>query len=246
MTSIAANSKQILPWLQAFFAPKAQAASRPLWNEGTAYQHAITALSAKVVSVDGAATPSEIAAFGALFPVASTQYAKTRGLFEKQMQDQSPVLQYARQLRLLGTDMQQRQALLAQLVQLANCDAPLNVAELEMLRSIAKIWGMDAQSFGALIARVLKSKSSSPYEVLGVSKRAADQVIRTRYMEQVRALHPDQFSASGASDEVVAIFGDRMSDVNAAYHAIARQRKGLKKVQPSKCRETELTKGARI
>ena len=245
MTSIAAYPKQLLPWLQAFLAPRQAKAALPLWQQGAAYQHAITALSAKIASVDGKASPSEIAAFGALFPAASSQYEKTRRLFERQTQDRSPALQYARQIRALGTDMEQRQALLGQFIQLANCDAPLNVAELELLRAIAKTWAIDADAFRVSVSRVLKSKSTSPFEVLGVNRHASDTVIRARYLEQVRYLHPDQFAGLNASPESVAILSERLADINAAYNQIARSRKGVKRGIPARRHGLEPTKGAR-
>ena len=244
MASIAVYPKQFFPFLQSLFAGKGSKSGAALWVAGAEYRHAITALSAKLVRVDGAASQSELAAFNALFPVAASQAARVQHLFQKQLQDRSPALQYARQLRALGTDRSQRMALLEQLIQLANCDAPLNVAELEMIRDIAKSWGIDADALRTLVARVLKSKSTSPYTVLGVSRRASDAVVRARYMEQVRFLHPDQFAASGASEETVAILSERLADVNAAYNQITRMRGGRKSSGPSR-RGLEPTKGAR-
>jgi DnaJ like chaperone protein len=246
MTSIAATPKQFFPWLQALFAPARGAALRPLWMESPAHRHAITALAARIVTVDGNASPSEITAFGALFPSHGSDAIVARSLLHAQMQDTSPAMQYARQLRVLGNDVSQRVHLLEQFVQLAHCDAPINVSELELLRSIAQMWGVDAAAFRALISRVLKSKSSSPYEVLGVSRRASDATIRYRYLEQVRCLHPDRVISSGMSQETEAIMNERMADINAAHDAIVSMRKGGKKVAVLQSPNVKLTKGARV
>jgi len=248
MTSFTAFTEELLPWLKRSFAVSPRR-SAPLGFgvEQVAFQHAITALSAKLASADGATQPSEYLAFETLFPFATQNAQKQRSLFVKHVSDTSGALQYARQIRSMETDSALREEILRRLLQLANCDAPINAAELEMLGAVAAVWGINREAFRKEVNRFLLTDATSPYDVLRVSRRASNEEIRARYMEQVRFLHPDQYHAVGASKETIAILGDRLAAVNAAFEAIARVRgNGVKRGKAVRARRYGLktTKGA--
>jgi DnaJ like chaperone protein len=246
MTSLTAFTEDFLPWLRSAFTAVPRVQKIHAGVDQLAFQYAITALSAKVAAADGAATPSEYAVFETVFPFAGQDALKQRSLFVKHMNDRTSALQYARQIRGMQADSATRSEILRRLMQLANADAPMNAAELELLGAIAAIWGISREDFRTEVSKFLMIGATSPYDVLRVSRRASNEEIRARYMEQVRFLHPDQYHAVGASKETIAILGYRLAAVNAAFEAIAKQRGDGMKRAGSNARRYGLktTKGA--
>lgn len=62
----------------------------------------------------------------------------------------------------------------------------------------------------------------NPYRVLGVSPADDDETIKRAYRDLARKYHPDRYRDSDLSD----LAGEKMSEINAAYEEIMRQRSG--------------------
>ncbi len=60
-----------------------------------------------------------------------------------------------------------------------------------------------------------------PYEVLGVSKNASDDEIKSAYRELARKYHPDNYADNPLSD----LAGEKMQEINEAYDAIVNSRR---------------------
>lgn len=188
-----------------------------------AFQHAVTALAAKLVIVDGAADTRELDAFAMLFPFEGASAATQRALFTKHAQDVSSPVQFARQILGMQVHAVQREELLRRLVMLAASDGVPNAQEIEWLRGVSVALEVPMQTFRALILKEL-NVARSPFEVLGVSRRASEEETRARYLQQVRALHPDQYAASGASVETLALLNERLATVNRAFETVMMER----------------------
>lgn len=194
--------------------------------ESVAFMHSVIALVAKLVTVDGAATKAEYDVFHALFVEnAAIDTAQARSWFVQRGTDSSSAIQYARQIVgmtvgeiALHTDLMQR------LVQVAAADAPLNAAEIELLREIAEVFGFVKDAFRGLISPQAASANASPYALLGVTARASDKEVREHYMARVQALHPDRYHAVGASEETIALLSDQLATLNAAYNSVQQVR----------------------
>lgn len=215
--------------------------------ESVAFMHSVIALVAKLVTVDGAATKAEYDVFHALFVEnAAIETAQARSWFVQRSADASLATQYARQIAAmtagetaLHTDLMQR------LVQVASADAPLNAAEIELLRSIAEVFGFAGNAFRGIISPCVEALNASPYALLGVSPRANDKEVREHYMARVQALHPDRYQAVGASEETIALLSDQLAAINAAYHAVqqARAKKSSRTISISSWLGRKNTKG---
>ena len=60
----------------------------------------------------------------------------------------------------------------------------------------------------------------NPYEVLGITHTATDQEVKTAYRELARKYHPDNYQNNPLAD----LAKDKMSEINAAYDEIVKER----------------------
>lgn len=68
-----------------------------------------------------------------------------------------------------------------------------------------------------------------PYSVLGVPRTATDEEIKKAYRELARKYHPDNYAGSDLAD----VAEEKMKEVNEAYEAIQKERKGGGRTGPS-------------
>lgn len=202
--------------------------------ESAAFTHALIALGAKLCTIDGTVSTAEYAAVHALFIAkAEIDDNQARSLFVARAGDTSSALQYARQIAGMTVGQSALHVdLIQRLLQVALADAPLNAAEVELLRAVADIFETPKETFRSLMSRSFTAPSASPYEVLGISPRATDKELREHYMARVQKLHPDRYQAAGASDDTIAMLSDQLASVNAAYKAVqdARSKKSARAV----------------
>lgn len=211
-----------LPLFKGFFEPKQHVApSRAaLPHESAVFSHALAALSAKLAVVDGQVSKAEYHAFEALFIDARSDGQKLRSQFVKHLEDRSSALQFARQITMMtGNDVGIRRELLQRLILVATADAAMNAAEMEYLRAIADVFGIEREDFRMLASAHLVP-AASPYDVLGVHQNISDEELRARYMAKVQKLHPDRYQAAGASADTVALLSDQLAALNAAYQQV--------------------------
>ena len=62
---------------------------------------------------------------------------------------------------------------------------------------------------------------SDPYEILGVSRNATDDEVKTAYRNLARKYHPDIYAGNPLED----VAAEKMKEINAAYDQVMTQRK---------------------
>jgi DnaJ like chaperone protein len=62
----------------------------------------------------------------------------------------------------------------------------------------------------------------APHEVLGVARGATEDEIRKAYQAKIKQYHPDR--VSHAADELQLLAERRTKEINAAYHALMKDR----------------------
>lgn len=93
------------------------------------------------------------------------------------------------------------------------------------LDSVAEALGRPPRDWGRYRSgRSGAAVAADPWQVLGVSRDAAEVEIRAAYRRLLREFHPDTLMAQGLPEEFVTVANRRMAEINAAWDDIARLR----------------------
>ena len=185
---------------------------------------AVIALSAKMAKADGIVTRDEIAAFRARVHIPPFEVKQVGRFWDLARQTPDGFEDYAKQVaRLFVPRAPVLEQLLDLLFHIAKSDGDITGPELSYLSTVATIFGFDEADFDRLLA-LHQSNGPSPYEILGVNSDIDDQTLRQHWKHLARTHHPDTLTADGMPKEFIAAANDRLTKINAAYDAIARQR----------------------
>jgi DnaJ like chaperone protein len=191
-----------------------------------AFTIGVIALGAKMAKADGVVTRDEIAAFRRIFEVPAEEVANVGRIFDFAKRDARGFEPYARQVAGLFPDSPEiLDKLLEGLYTIAQADGVVHPAELDYLHKVAAIFGLSASRFAR--AEAGGGGSADPYVVLGVTRSASDDQIKTAWRNLVRENHPDRLMAQGLPPEAIALANRQVAAINAAYDAISRER-GIK------------------
>ena len=120
----------------------------------------------------------------------------------------------------------------------ASVDGVLDAGEDELLRAAIDPFGIDPSYyhyfkrmyFGASHTDNrddgrFDSKLRDAYAKLGCSPSDSDETIKTAYRKLAMRYHPDRLKAEGVPDSMIAIATRSMSEINAAWDLIKKERK---------------------
>ncbi len=191
-----------------------------------AFTIGVIALGAKMAKADGVVTRDEIAAFRRIFDVPPDEVRNVGRIFDLAKRDMRGFEPYARQVAGLFPDNPEiLEKLLEGLYTIAQADGVVHPAELGYLRQVAAIFGLDASRFAR--AEAAAGGAADPYTVLGLTRAASDEQIKSAWRALVRENHPDRLVARGLPEEAIALANREVAAINAAYDRIARER-GIK------------------
>lgn len=113
---------------------------------------------------------------------------------------------------------------------LAYIDGEFNKSEQDVIRNIAYGFGIDKETLDEIIYKFDSfygsrfgadhdeiSQENDAFEVLGLSKNASLDEIKTRYKELVRQYHPDILMGRGESKDVIERSTKKLQEINEAY-----------------------------
>ncbi len=186
------------------------------------FTFSVIALSARVATADGPLTMPKYLLFRESFPLEDGMCSKIRSLFILACHNDTPLDYYLSQIRhaFPGKD-----ALLAtvldRLFAIASADGDLSARAENLLADIAR--GLDIRPgvYSRLLSLHLGPRKR--YHVLGLKKRAAPELLKSRYRELMRTYHPDRHAGAGLSQELEMLLQLKSSEINAAYHALAKR-----------------------
>jgi DnaJ like chaperone protein len=224
----AADSGQIgqFPFGPGGFLPPGFGA-RLIGNRDQVFAVAAVVLSAKLAKSDGPVNRAEIDAFRRHFRVPPEAAADIGRLFDRARDTAEGYERYASELgRAFADNRGVLEDVLAALFAIARADHPLTRGEEAFLRATHRLLGLDdaawARASGAAPRR--NADEADPYTVLGLSRSASNEDVRSTWKRLMRENHPDSLASRGVPAEFIARASDKVARINAAWDRVKRER----------------------
>lgn len=188
---------------------------------------AVIVLGAKMAKADGIVTKDEIAAFREVFKVPQEEVGNVARIFNQARKDAAGFEPYAKQVKdMFPAAPEVLEELLWCLAFIAKADNIIHPNEMEFLKKVAEIFGLDEQTFERVTELRLDGGNADPYQVLGVTADDDDNAIKAAHRKLVRENHPDHLIAKGMPEEFVDIANEKLARINDAYDRVKKQRGG--------------------
>ncbi len=185
----------------------------------------IIILSAKIAKADGKVTKDEIYAFKEKFKIPENEMEQVGKIFNEAKKTKYGYEQIATQVGELFSDNKLLlEELLNNLFYIAESDGETSVSEIEILKSISKLFGLSEEDFQRIFHSRLNSKDSDPYKILGVDRNDNDSIIRKKWIKLNKEHHPDNLIAKGMPQEFINQSNKELASINLAYDKIKKQR----------------------
>ena len=185
----------------------------------------IIILSAKIAKADGKVTKDEINAFKEKFKIPENEMEQVGKIFNEAKKTKYGYEQIATQVGELFSDNKLLlEELLNNLFYIAESDGETSVSEIEILKSISKLFGLSEEDFQRIFHSRLNSKDSDPYKILGVDRNDNDSIIRKKWIKLNKEHHPDNLIAKGMPQEFIDQSNKELASINLAYDRIKKQR----------------------
>ena len=104
---------------------------------------------------------------------------------------------------------------------IANADGHIDDREINVIAIIAERTGLSQTEFNSVKNMFIKNTDSA-YKILGISKSASIEEIKTAYRKMAITYHPDKVSNLG--DDVQEAAKQKFQKVNEAYNQIKKER----------------------
>ena len=194
-------------------------------TKSIAFTIAVVALGAKIAKADGRVTRSEIDAFKDVFRVPPHELRNVGRVFDQARKDSRGFEPYARQVADMFRDNPAvLEELLYCLTFIARADNELHPDEIDYLRKVSDLFGLDASAFERVTEIRAGPGGADPYRVLGVPRKISDLDLKSAYRKLVRENHPDRLTAEGMPAEFVELANRKLAAINAAYDRIVKER----------------------
>jgi DnaJ like chaperone protein len=182
-------------------------------------------LCAKMAKSDGVVTKDEVRAFKKAFKVSDAEMKQAARVFNIAKQDVGGYEACAEELAtVFSGDRKMLEYVLEGVFHVAKADGVLHPREEEFLRQVAKHFGFTDAEFTFMKARHALGPERNPYDVLGINSSVSNEELSSHYYRLVAENQPDKFVMRGMPKEFVLIATERVSAINEAYAAIAKER----------------------
>ena len=190
-----------------------------------AFTIGVIVLGAKMAKADGQVTQDEVSAFKEVFHVPPDEMRNVGRLFNQARRDSAGFEPYARQIgRMFQSNPAVLEELLDGLFHIARADGAVTDDEVAYLEQVARIFGLGEAEWQRIRAANMGPDKSDPYVILGVTREANDDEVKSAYRKLVRENHPDRLVAQGMPQEFVDLANERLATINGAYDRVRQQR----------------------
>lgn len=190
-----------------------------------AFTIGVIVLSAKMAKADGIVTRDEIDAFKQVFRVPANETANVAKVFNQARRDSAGFEPYARQLAgMFRENPAVLEELLSCLAYIAHADGRMHPSEERFLREVSGIFTLDQAAFERATSIRRAADETDPYRIIGVTRTATEDEVKSTYRKLVRENHPDRLMAQGVPEEFVEVANRKLAAINAAYDKIQKER----------------------
>ena len=183
-------------------------------TKSIAFTIGVIVLSAKMAKADGVVTRDEIDAFKQVFRVPPQETENVAKVFN----------QARRASGMFRDNPTVLEEVLNCLAYVAHADGTLHPAEKQYLQSVSKIFALDSAAFERATATKLDADTANPYQLLGVTREASNNELKSAYRTLVRENHPDRLMAQGVPEEFIEVANKKLAAINAAYETVQKER----------------------
>jgi DnaJ like chaperone protein len=190
-----------------------------------AFTIGVIALGAKMAKADGQVTRDEVEAFREVFQVPPEDLKNVARVFDQAKKGVAGYEAYAEQLAgLFRQNPAVLEDLLDGLFHIAKADNVYHPAEDQFLRDVARIFGFSEHEFARIKEAHVGAEKSDPWVILGVSRDATEQELKTHYRKLIKEHHPDTLIAQGMPQEFIDVANEKLAAINDAYDRIQKER----------------------
>lgn len=194
------------------------------------FTFAVIALASHLMKENGEISRAKFSQFFDTFKMPPHEVEKARALLMRMINDAPPPAPYVRQVMELFPGREDVHGeVVSRLLNIAAAEHEVNGKDEVYLYDIAKQFGVSDMRWQVMISRYgLNIEQKNPYDILGVSRHAPNEVLKTRYRILSRKYHPDNHLSDARNTSQTSWLNDKMAQVNRAYEMIMRER-GLKR-----------------
>ena len=211
------------------------ASRRPSASDGElATLAALAAMLSKLAKADGRITEDEVRYCEQVFDRLGLRGEKREyciRVFRAAKSDSYTIYDYAASFASAQPSANIREIVYDILWDLACVDGVVSPEERGILRQITSslrisesLFDWQCRHHGMSDGDTTSSGPADPYEIMGCTRGASDEDVKSAYREKAKQLHPDVLRAQGLSEELIAKANDQMARVNAAWAEIKRER----------------------
>ncbi|MBV6631877.1 MAG: TerB family tellurite resistance protein [Alphaproteobacteria bacterium] len=194
-------------------------------QEKLAFFVGTVSLIAKMTAADGDSSFDEVRVFRQVFRIDGDNLDEVTKIYNTAKKSSFGYEEFADELvEIFGARHDTLDALLDALFSIAYADHVLTGAELEFLRDVGKIFGLNKVEFDQLAAQHDAKKVTDPYMVLGVRRTQATVEIEHEYRRQMERYSPQILSDQGLPNAFAELADMRMALLTEAMERILTER----------------------
>jgi DnaJ like chaperone protein len=180
-------------------------------------------LSAKLSKADGQVSKEELIAVRDKLKIPESEIEQVGKIFNKAKQESTGYEPYAQQITQIYKNNQNvLEEVINILFYIAEADGNVSKSELDMIKHIAQIFGLNQSQFNSIQESRKSSDKLNPYVVLGSNPEEDIQTIRKKYLQLSKENHPDMLISKGVPKEVIEESKKKMRAINSAWDQIQK------------------------
>ncbi len=180
-------------------------------------------LSAKLSKADGQVSREELIAVKDKLKIPENELDQVGKIFNKAKEESTGYEPYAKQIaQIYKGNLNILEEVINILFYIAEADGNVSESELNMIKDISKIFGLNQSQFEGIRESRKSSDKLNPYIVLESNPNDDIQIIRKRYLKLSKEHHPDLLINKGVPEEVIQESKKKMRVINSAWNQVQK------------------------